>query len=97
MTVEIEFDLRVEGDEPPDAFLDSRELQLMFEGARHSIGAGLRRKFKDVACEEHSQAPRFKISGIYDNAVEEMDIQYHVDTCCQRFLLRVMRILNQQA
>lgn len=97
MAIDIEFDLRVEGDEPPDAFLDSHERQLMLESARRSIGAGLRRKFKDVACEEHEEAPRFTISGVYDNTIEEMDIQYHVDTCCQGFLLRVMRILNQRA
>ena len=93
----IEFDLRIEGEEPPEAFLDSRELELMFENTRRSMGASLRRKFKDVICDEHAVAPRFKISGVYDNAIEEMDIQYHVDACCQRFLLRVMRILNQRA
>jgi hypothetical protein len=97
MILAIEFDLRVEGQELPDAFLDSFELKLMFDGTRRSIGADLQRKFKDIVCEEHSEAPRFTIRGVYDNAIEEMDIQYHVDTCCQRFLLRVMQILNQRA
>ena len=63
---------------------------------RRSIGAGLERKFRDVVCGEHGEAPAFKISGVYDHAKEEMDIQYHVDTCCQFFLLRVMQILNQR-
>lgn len=69
----------------------------MFEGTRQSVGAGLRRKFANVLCKEHAEAPRFTISGVYDNAIEEMDIQYHVDSCCQPFLLRVMQILNQRA
>lgn len=97
MSLEIDFDLRVEGEALADPFLDSYELELMFDGTRRSIGAGLKRKFADVVCDEHIAAPRFKISGVYDNALEEMDIQYHVDTCCQAFLLRVMQILNQRA
>ena len=97
MTPEIQFDLRAEGDKLPDPFLDALELELMFENTRQSIGAGLRRKFRDVLCAEHDEAPSFKITGVYDNEREEMGIQYHVDTCCQLFLLRVMQILNQRA
>lgn len=97
MSLEINFDLRVEGEALAEPFLDRYELELMFEGTRQSIGAGLQRKFADIVCAEHAHAPRFKISGVYDNSIEEMDIQYHVDTCCQRFLMRVMRILNQRA
>ena len=55
--MEIKFDLRTEGDALPDAYLDSAELALMFESTRRSIGDGLQRKFRDVLCEEHGQAP----------------------------------------
>lgn len=94
--VEIKFELRTAGDALPEAFLNTTELGLMFESTRRSIGDGLQRKFRDVVCEEHSQAPKFRISGVYDQGIEELDIQYHVDTCCQRFLLRVMQILNKR-
>lgn len=94
--MEIQFNLRTEGEELPEAFLDVTELEQLFASTRHSIGAGLRRKFRGVACAEHAQAPKFLISGVYDNEKEEMDLQYHVDTCCRYFLLRVMQILNQQ-
>lgn len=94
--MKIQFDLRSEGEALAEAFLDEAELEQMFESTRRSIGAGLRRKFRDILCAEHQQAPRFLISGVYDKEKEEMDIQYHVDTCCRHFLLRVMRILNQQ-
>ena len=97
MSLKIEFDLRTEGDALPDAFLDPHELALMFDNTRRSLGAALERKFSDVVCAEHAQAPRFTISGVYDNEREEMDVRYHVDTCCQFFLLRVMQILNQRA
>ena len=95
--MEIKFDLRTEGEALPDAFLDSSEVNLMIESTQHSIGASLQRKFRIVVCAEHQQAPKFLITGVYDNSKEEMDIDYHVDTCCQYFLLRVMQILNQRA
>ncbi len=97
MALAIEFDLRVDGEASPEAFLDCYELDLMFESTRRSIGAGLRRKFSGAVCEEHGEAPRFTIHGLYDKSIEEMEISYHVDTCCQKFLLRVMQILNQRA
>lgn len=95
--LDIEFDLRVDGQAPAEPFLDRYELEQMFAGARRSIGASLQRKFANIVCEQHAQAPKFKIIGVYDKAIEEMDIQYHVDTCCQRFLLRVMQVLNKRA
>lgn len=93
--MKIEFDLRTEGEELPDAFLDRFELEMMFDSTRHSIRAGLERKLGDVICDEHHAPPKFKITGVYNNEDEQMDIHYHVDTCCQMFLVRVMRILNQ--
>ncbi len=95
--LEILFDLRVEGEELPDAFLDAYELEQMFDSTRQSISAGLRRKFDKITCEQHGETPSFKISGVYDNQREEMELQYHVDTCCQNFLLRVMQLMNQRA
>lgn len=97
MSLKIEFDFRSEGEALPDAFLDDYELQLMFDTTRRSLGDGLERNFRDVVCGEHNEAPTFKVTGIYDRNKEEMDVQYHVDTCCHYFLLRVMQRLNQRA
>ena len=94
--LQIDFELRADGDELPDAFLDASEVEMMFDGTRRSLEAGLRRKFQAVTCGEHQVPPKFTISGIYDRQSEQMDLQYHVDTCCQAFLLRVMQILNQR-
>lgn len=94
--MEITFDLRTEGEAPPDAFLNPYELEMMFDSTRQSIRAGLERKLADRVCAEHGQPPKFLISGRYDHASEQMDIQYHIDTCCRLFLLDVMRMLNRQ-
>ncbi len=97
MSLKIGFDFQTEGEERADAFLDDYELRLMFDSTRQSLGDGLKRNFRNVVCGEHGEAPRFTVTGIYDREKEEMDIQYHVDTCCQYFLLRVMRTLNQRS
>ncbi|MCY3781361.1 MAG: hypothetical protein OXG78_13700 [Chloroflexi bacterium] len=97
MSLTIEFDFRAVGEELPDAFLDDYELQLMFDSTRRSLGDSLERDFRDVLCGEHNEAPMFKVTGIYDREKEEMDLQYHVDTCCRYFLLHVMQILNQRS
>lgn len=94
--MEIEFDFLTEGDELPDAFLSVYELDMMFDHTRQSIRNGLERKFEAVMCTDHCVAPKFKITGRYNNETEQLDIQYHVDTCCKLFLVRVMAILNKK-
>lgn len=97
MPLRIDFDFRIEGEASAGAFLHDQEIRLMFDSARKSLGDGLQGRFRNLVCGEHGEAPSFTVSGVYDRASEDMDIQYHVDTCCQFFLLRVMRELNQRA
>ncbi len=97
MCLTIGFDFHTQGEEQPDAFLDEFELQQMFDSTRRSLGSALERSFHDVVCGEHDRAPGFTVTGVYDRGTEVMDIQYHVDTCCQSFLLRVMQVLNKRA
>lgn len=92
--IEIEFIFDTEGTPFHDAFLDPYELDMMFEHTRASIQNDLDRKLGLMRCEEHHQPPRFKISGQYNYEIEQIDLQYHVDTCCQPFLLRVVAALN---
>ncbi len=94
--MEITFDFETEGVVQEDPFLDSYELALLFEQTRQEIESGLRRKLHQVICAEHGQPPRITISGRYNHDSEQMDIQYHIDTCCQMFLVRVVKMLNVQ-
>ena len=94
--MDIRFDLRTAGVAPPDAFLDAHQLETMFDSTRQSIRAGLERKLGGAICAEHGQAPQFLIAGVYDYASEQMELEYHVDACCQLFLLDVMQRLNRQ-
>jgi hypothetical protein len=94
-TLEINFDFDTEGAAHEDALLDTYELNVMFEQTRGSLRRDLERKLNGVVCAEHGDPPRITISGRYNHDSEQMDINYHIDTCCQMFLVRVVKTLNQ--
>jgi hypothetical protein len=92
--VKVEYDFDIEGALQEDPFLDSYEISLMFEQTKQSIGKGLERKLEGITCDEHEDSPTITITGRYDGESEQMDINYHVDTCCKMFMVRVIKILN---
>ena len=92
--LKIDFDFDVEGEAYEDPYLDPYELNMLFEQTRQSLETGLRRKLEGVVCAEHEQEPSIKITGRYNNETEQMDINYHIDTCCQMFLVRVVSTIN---
>ncbi len=94
--VEIVFDFRAEGEElAGEPLLKPCELDKLFAHTREQIRRDLTRKLGDVHCDEHGEAPQIRVTGIYDNGTEQLDIQYHIDACCQMFFARVVRMLNQ--
>jgi hypothetical protein len=92
--VNIRYDFDIDGALREDPFLDSYEISLMFEQTKHSMGQALERKLENVTCDEHGEPPTITISGRYDTEAEQMDINYHIDTCCKLFMVRVVKILN---
>lgn len=94
--MEILFDFETEGMAHEDALLDPYELNMLFQQTKQDLEAGLRRKLQGIVCDDHEQPPRITITGRYDQQTEQMDIQYHIDTCCKLFLVRVVKILNAQ-
>lgn len=92
--LKIDYDFDTEGEAHEDAYFDPYELNMLFEQTRQSLDTGLRRKLEGVVCKEHNQPPSITITGRYDQETEQMDINYHVDTCCQMFLVRVVSMLN---
>lgn len=92
--VNIQFDFETEGVEHDTPFLDPYEIHLMFEQTKQSMRAGIERKLAGLTCPEHQQAPTVTITGRYNNESEDMDISYHIDTCCKPFFMRVVQTLN---
>jgi hypothetical protein len=92
--VNITFEWQEEGELDGEAWLEPYELSMMFEQTRQDLTHALERKLAGVTCAEHGDAPRIHIIGKYDYTNEQMDVSYHVDTCCKLFLLRVVQILH---
>ncbi len=91
---EIKFDFDIDGALREDPYLDSFQLSYMFEQTRQSLTSALERKLGGVTCAEHGKEPIITITGRYDAEKEEMDIQYHIEPCCQLFMVRVVKLLN---
>lgn len=92
--MKIEFNFDIDGALNDEPFLDSYELDYLFRQTRESIAAALERKLDGLRCEEHQQEPTITVTGRYDGESEQMDIEYHVDTCCQMFMVKVVKMLN---
>jgi len=90
----IQYDFDIEGVLQDDPFLDRYQIALMFEQTKQSIERSLRRKLTGITCDEHHSKPVITITGRYNSEHEELDIQYHLDTCCQLFMVQVIKILN---
>lgn len=93
--MQIQFQWRTDGPSRQDSWLSEEEHNQLIQQTEAIIRKDIARKLGEITCDEHGEAPHFIISGVYDNDTEQLDIQYRIDTCCQLFLVRVMKILNQ--
>lgn len=93
--IDIEFDFHIAGENGADEpYLDEYELQTMFDHTRQQINQQVQTKLANVRCPDHDQPPRVKITGVYSAETEQLDIQYHIDTCCNLLLLKAVQALN---
>lgn len=92
---QLEFDFSV-SDIPydPDAFLDEYELQMLFDQTRTQIRRQVDTKLGDMTCEQHGGAPRVRVTGLYSTEIEQFEIQYHIDGCCNLLVMRAIQALN---
>ncbi|MGB7341250.1 MAG: hypothetical protein WBC91_20300 [Phototrophicaceae bacterium] len=88
------FDFDIDGALQADPYLDQYTVNYLFEQTKQSIGKGLARKLDGITCDEHGTEPTITITGRYSGSAEQMDIDYHIDTCCQLFMVRVVKMLN---
>jgi hypothetical protein len=76
------------------AEVEDEYLAEMLEHTGEQIRRDVERKLADMRCAEHDQPPRVSVTGTYDTAAEQMELSYHVDSCCQMLLLRTVQALN---
>jgi hypothetical protein len=88
------YDFDIEGALQEDPFLDRYEISLMFEQTKQSMGQALERQLAGITCDEHGEEPTITITGRYNGETEQFDINYHLDTCCKLFMVRVVKLIN---
>lgn len=88
------FDFDIEGALNADPYLDSYTLNYLFEQTKASIGTGIARQLDGMTCDAHDQEPTITITGTYSGSAEQLEISYHVDTCCKLFMAQVIKRLN---
>lgn len=84
------------GGQPTDSdpFLDDYEIRLLFESTRQQMRQQITRALNHLRCETHGQAPRVKVSGVYNRTNEQFDLQYHIDGCCNLLVMQAIHALN---
>ena len=66
----------------------------MLEHTGAQIRRQVERQVGEMRCEVHGGQPRVIVTGTYATDVDQMELAYHVDTCCQKLLLRTVQALN---
>ncbi len=92
-----EVSIRFEVDGEPMALeqIDEQlELAELLEHTEAQIRTQVTRQLGDLRCAEHHQPPQVVVTAQYTSDTEQMELSYHVDTCCKPFLLRVVSALN---
>ncbi len=90
ITVQFEVDDRpVTVDEVTDEYLAE-----ILEHTSAQIRRQVERQVGEMRCEEHGGQPKVTVTGTYTSDTEQMELNYHVDTCCQMLLLRTVQALN---
>ncbi|MEZ4669022.1 MAG: hypothetical protein R3E39_14040 [Anaerolineae bacterium] len=94
MMVEVIVEFEVDDRPTTPAEVEDEYLAEMLEHTGEQIRRDVERKVGDMRCAEHDKSPRVTVTGTYDTAAEQMELSYHVDSCCQMMLLLTVQALN---
>lgn len=79
----------------PEQLDEQFELAELLNYTEAQIRRQVERQLGALRCETHGQPPRVVVTGQYSSDTEQMELSYHVDTCCKPFLLRAVQALNR--
>lgn len=94
--IQITFNIAIDSSEMTDSPLfDEFERGQMLDHTKAQIVQFVQTQLGALRCPSHDQQPSVRVGGAYDSDTEQLDFQYHIDTCCQMFLMRAITALNQ--
>ncbi|MCU0479901.1 MAG: hypothetical protein MUE54_01660 [Anaerolineae bacterium] len=96
--IQITFNIRMDDDQTPDSPLfDEFELAQMLDHTKAQITQFLQTRLGDLRCPSHDQLASVRVDGAYNTDTEQLDFNYHIDTCCQMFLMQAIAALNRSS
>jgi hypothetical protein len=95
MTLQLQITTEISGVGDDDPLFDPYEIQWLLDDTRQRLEQDLTRQLGTLVCAEHQQAPQLHLKIVYDALSEQLDVQYHIETCCPLFRVQVVKTLNQ--
>jgi hypothetical protein len=77
-----------------DSALTDSDLGAMLSYTGEQLKAEIGHKVQHLRCPEHDAAPQVTVTAQYSTDTDQMELHYHVDSCCQMLLLRTVQALN---
>lgn len=94
--IQITFNISIDESQVPDSPLfDEFELAQMLDHTKAQIVQFLQTRLGSLRCPTHDELARVRVDGVYNTDTEQLDFQYHIDTCCQMFLMQAIGVLNR--
>lgn len=93
--LDIEINLRIEGDDNDAPLLDPYEVELLLDTTRAQTRQHIQRRLGDAVCDEHGEAPRVIVSGTYRLDTEQLDLSYSIEACCNLMTMRAAALLGK--
>jgi hypothetical protein len=94
--IQIAFNIAIDSNQTADSPLfDEFELGQMLDHTKAQIVQFVQTQLGALRCPSHDQQPSVRVDGVYDSETEQLDFQYHIDTCCQMFLMQAITALNR--
>ena len=94
--IKVKFAIKVEGDASDNnPLLDGFEVQEMLDHTRAQINKHIQTALGNMHCDTHGELASVTVNGVYSLETEQLEVSYHVDTCCKPFLFKAVMELNR--
>lgn len=93
--VEIEFQIRIEGEFTDEALLDADEVDILLDTTRAQIREHVMRRLGDTECVEHGQPATIVVDGVYSLETEQLEYSYNIKACCNSMTMRTAALLSR--
>jgi hypothetical protein len=78
----------------PEQLADNYDLAMLFDHTQEQVRRQVQDRLGTLRCPEHDRQPRITVTLSYSEDSGQTELSYHVDACCQRFLLEAVSRLH---